>query len=81
MVHVPSVKGRPARDAPVTYGEDIDTCPVRCRRAHKAATLAAGAAPGGPAFLPVDQWGTRAPRVCRRTVSAGRSHAARSARA
>jgi hypothetical protein len=59
MVHVPSVKGRPERDAPVTYGEDVDTCPVRCWRAYKAAKLAAGAAPGGPAFLPVDQWGNQ----------------------
>ncbi|GAA3312241.1 hypothetical protein GCM10020295_83600 [Streptomyces cinereospinus] len=59
MVHVPSVKGRPERDVPVTYGEDIDTCPVRCWRAYKAAKLSAGAAPGGPAFLPVDQWGNQ----------------------
>jgi integrase len=57
MVHVPSVKGRPPRDAPVTYGEHADTCPVRCWNAYRAAKLAAGAAPGGPAFLPVDQWG------------------------
>ncbi|MFK0121622.1 hypothetical protein [Streptomyces sp. NPDC090994] len=62
MVHVPSVKGRPERDVPVTYGEDIDTCPVRCWRAYKAAKLAAGATPGGPAFLPVDQWGNQGTR-------------------
>lgn len=59
MVHIPSVKGRPERDAPVTYGEDIDTCPVRCWRAYQEAKLAAGAVPGGPAFLPVDQWGNQ----------------------
>ncbi|PJE97132.1 hypothetical protein CUT44_14210 [Streptomyces carminius] len=57
MVHVPSVKGRPARDVPVTYGEDRATCPVRCWQAWQEAKLAAGAEPGGPAFLPVDQWG------------------------
>ncbi|MGW9439626.1 hypothetical protein [Streptomyces sp. NPDC055607] len=57
IVHVPSVKGRPERDAPVTYGENRSTCPVRCWKAYKKAKLDAGAAPGGPAFLPVDQWG------------------------
>ncbi|MFJ5899440.1 hypothetical protein ACIQFZ_29145 [Streptomyces sp. NPDC093064] len=56
-VHVPSVKGRPARDVPVTYGENPDTCPVRCWLAWQEAKLAAGAAPDGPTFLPVDQWG------------------------
>lgn len=56
-VHVPSVKGRPARDVPVTYGQNADTCPVRCWLAWQAAKLAAGATPAGPAFLPVDQWG------------------------
>ncbi|MCX4231803.1 hypothetical protein [Streptomyces ortus] len=59
MVHVPSVKGRPPRPVPVTYGEDIDTCPVRCWRAYLQAKLTAGATPGGPAFLPVDQWGNQ----------------------
>lgn len=57
MVAVPSVKGRPPRKAPVTYGENRSTCPVRCWQAYRAAKLAAGAAPDGPAFLPVDQWG------------------------
>ncbi|MGN9763060.1 hypothetical protein [Streptomyces sp. SD31] len=56
-VHVPEVKDRPARDVPVTYGENADTCPVRCWLAWQTAKLAAGAKPGGPAFLPVDQWG------------------------
>ncbi|MGW5126962.1 hypothetical protein ACWEQ7_23540 [Streptomyces sp. NPDC004069] len=56
-VHVPSVKGRPARDVPVTYGENPDTCPVRCWLAWQEAKLAARASPDGPAFLPVDQWG------------------------
>ncbi|MEU6965131.1 tyrosine-type recombinase/integrase [Streptomyces chrestomyceticus] len=57
MVHVPSVKGRPDRDVPVTYGAHRDTCPVRCWLAYRTAKLAAGADPDGPAFLPVDQWG------------------------
>ncbi|WP_281154707.1 hypothetical protein [Streptomyces sp. HYC2] len=56
-VHVPSVKGRPPRDVPVTYGENRATCPVRCWRAWQEAKLAAGAEPSGPAFLSVDQWG------------------------
>ncbi|MFE4455664.1 hypothetical protein, partial [Streptomyces sp. NPDC056796] len=52
-VHVPSVKGRPPRDVAVAYGENPDTCPVRCWRAwREAADLTAG-----PAFLPVDQKG------------------------
>ncbi|MGN4160281.1 hypothetical protein ACRWOO_11450 [Streptomyces sp. NEAU-PBA10] len=57
MVSVPSVKGRPARKDPVTYGEHRSTCPVRCWQAYRDAKLAAGADPDGPAFLPVDQWG------------------------
>ncbi|WP_404200296.1 site-specific integrase [Streptomyces tauricus] len=57
MVHVPSVKGRPERKAPVTYGENRRTCPVHCWQAYKAAKLDAGAAEEGPAFLPVDQHG------------------------
>ncbi|MFF4173692.1 hypothetical protein [Streptomyces sp. NPDC001744] len=57
MVSVPSVKGRPARKDPVTYGENRSTCPVRCWQAYRLAKLAAGADPDGPAFLPVDQWG------------------------
>lgn len=56
-VHVPSVKGRPARDVVVSYGQNADTCAVRCWIAWHEAKLAAGAAPDGPAFLPVDQWG------------------------
>lgn len=56
-VHVPSVKARPPRDVAVAYGEHPDTCPVRCWLAWRQAKLAAGAAPGGPAFLSVDQWG------------------------
>lgn len=56
-VHIPSVKNRPARDVPVTYGDNPDTCPVRCWLAWQEAKLDAGAVPGGPAFLPVDQWG------------------------
>jgi hypothetical protein len=56
-VTVPSVKGRPPRPVPVTYGENRASCPVRCWLTWKEAKLAAGAAPDGPAFLPVDQWG------------------------
>ncbi|MEU2899633.1 hypothetical protein ABZ690_08095 [Streptomyces sp. NPDC006967] len=56
-VHVPSVKGRPPRDVPVTYGEHRASCPVRCWQAWQEAKLAAGADPDGPAFLSVDQWG------------------------
>ncbi|MEU9147993.1 hypothetical protein [Streptomyces sp. NPDC048349] len=56
-VLVPSVKGRPPRDVAVAYGEHPDTCPVRCWLAWQQSKLAAGAAPGGPAFRPVDQWG------------------------
>lgn len=56
-VHVPSVKGRPARDVVVFYGDHPETCPVRCWIAWQQAKLAASAAPGGPAYLPVDQWG------------------------
>jgi hypothetical protein len=56
-VHVPSVKGRPPRDVVVAYGQDADTCPVRCWLAWQEAKLAAGAAPSGPAYLPVDQHG------------------------
>ncbi|MFF9070470.1 hypothetical protein ACF09E_34510 [Streptomyces sp. NPDC014891] len=56
-VLVPSVKGRPPRDVVVSYGESADTCAVRCWIAWQQAKLAAGAAPGGPAYLPVSQWG------------------------
>jgi hypothetical protein len=56
-VHVPSVKGRPARDVVVSYGENADTCAVRCWIAWHGAKLGADAVPGGPAYLPVDQWG------------------------
>ncbi|WP_159045205.1 hypothetical protein [Streptomyces avermitilis] len=56
-VYVPSVKGRPPRTVPVTYGENRATCPVRCWRAWQEAKLAAGADPEGPALLSVDQWG------------------------
>jgi hypothetical protein len=52
-VHVPSVKGRPARDAVVAYREHIDSCPVRCWLAWKEAA----GLDGGPAFRPIDQWG------------------------
>ncbi|MGW5124539.1 hypothetical protein ACWEQ7_10885 [Streptomyces sp. NPDC004069] len=79
-VHVPSVKGRPARDVGVAYGENPDTCPVRCWLAWQAAKLAAGGVPVGPAFLPVDQWGnlgaTRlSPDGCGRAMSRAAQYA------
>ncbi|OEJ22475.1 hypothetical protein BGK67_33630 [Streptomyces subrutilus] len=57
-VDVPSVKGRPGRTVPVTYGEHPDSCPVRCWNAWLEAKLAAGAESGGPALVYVDQWGS-----------------------
>lgn len=56
-VRVPGVQGCPDRPVTVLYGEHPATCPVRCWLAWRTAKLAAGAHPGGPAFLPVDQWG------------------------
>ncbi|MFB7899923.1 integrase, partial [Streptomyces xiamenensis] len=52
-VHVPSVKGRPARDVVVHYGKNPDTCPVRAYLTWRAAA----AIHGGPAFRPIDRWG------------------------
>lgn len=79
-VHVPSVKGRPARDVPVAYGESADTCAVRCWIAWQEAKLAAGAAPDGPAFLPVSQWGALgterlSPDGCGRAITRSAKHA------
>lgn len=79
-VHVPSVKGRPARDVVVSYGEHADTCAVRCWIAWREAKLAAGADPDGPAYLPVDQWGnlgeTRlSPDGCGRAVARSAKYA------
>ncbi|MEU2856783.1 hypothetical protein [Streptomyces syringium] len=79
-VHVPSVKGRPPRDVIVYYGEHPDTCPVRCWLAWQQAKLAAGADPGGPAYLPVDQWGhlgtqRLSPDGCGRAITRTAQHA------
>lgn len=52
-VHVPAVKGRPARDVVVRYGQHPDTCPVRAWLTWKAATGISA----GPAFQPIDMWG------------------------
>lgn len=52
-VHVPAVKGRPPRDVVVSYGKNVDTCPVRAWLTWRAA---AGIT-AGPAFLPIDVWG------------------------
>jgi hypothetical protein len=79
-VHVPSVKSRPARDVVVSYGENVDTCAVRCWIAWQEAKLAAGAAPDGPAYVPVDQWGNfgtarLSPDGCGRAISRSAHHA------
>jgi integrase len=69
-VHVPSVKGRPARDVVVSYGKNPDTCPVRAWLTWRAA---AGLS-SGPAFLPIDRWGnvgnhTLSPDACRDIIA------------
>jgi integrase len=53
VVHVPSVKGRPARTVPVAFGEHAATCPVRlwlswCEALGRTT---------GPAFVPVNEAG------------------------
>jgi integrase len=52
-VHVPAVKGRPPRDVVVSYGRNVDTCPVRAWLTWRAT---AGIT-SGPAFLPINVWG------------------------
>ncbi|ONK09557.1 Site-specific recombinase XerD [Streptomyces sp. MP131-18] len=52
-VHVPSVKGRPARDVVVGYGKSPDTCPVRAWLTWRAAADIMR----GAAFVPIDRWG------------------------
>lgn len=52
-VHVPSVKGLPARKVRVAYGKNPDTCPVRAWLVWKAA---AGLT-SGPAFRPISVHG------------------------
>lgn len=52
-VHVPSVKGRPARDVEIAYGEHPDSCPVL----NWLAWRGAAGIDGGPAYRSVDQWG------------------------
>ncbi|MFG2412259.1 site-specific integrase [Streptomyces goshikiensis] len=52
-VHVPSVKGLPARKVRVAYGKNPDTCPVRAWLVWKAA---AGLT-DGPAFRPISVHG------------------------
>ncbi|SHL76555.1 hypothetical protein [Streptomyces yunnanensis] len=69
-VHVPSVKGRPARDVVVHCGKNPDTCPVRAWLTWRAA---AGIT-SGPAFLPIDVWGnlgdhTLSPAACRDIIA------------
>lgn len=52
-VHVPSVKGRPARDVVVAFGEHAATCPVRLWLTWHAKL----GRTTGPAFVPVDETG------------------------
>ncbi|MFE7212471.1 tyrosine-type recombinase/integrase [Streptomyces sp. NPDC057611] len=52
-VHVPSVKGRPPRDADVAFGQHPESCPVLAWLAWQGAAELAE----GPAFRSVDQWG------------------------
>ncbi|MCX4801801.1 hypothetical protein OG594_09070 [Streptomyces sp. NBC_01214] len=52
-VHVPSVKGLPARKVRVAYGKNPDTCPVRAWLVWRAA---AGLT-AGPAFRPISVHG------------------------
>ncbi|MBT2478125.1 tyrosine-type recombinase/integrase [Streptomyces sp. ISL-94] len=56
-VHVPSVKGRPARDVEIAWGAHPDSCPVLNWLAWKGAAEAAGLGDSGPAFRAVDRWG------------------------
>lgn len=79
IVHVPSVKGRPARDTTVAYGENPTTCPVRAYTAWIEAKHAAGHV-GGPVFLPIDRWGhvgsqRLSPAACRDIISRGAQRA------
>jgi integrase len=69
-VHVPSVKGRPARDVVVAYGKSPDTCPVRSWLTWQSA---AGVS-SGPAFVAIDKWGHLgtghlAPEACREVIA------------
>ncbi|MFF5703379.1 integrase [Streptomyces sp. NPDC012794] len=69
-VHVPSVKGRPARDVVVAYGKNPDTCPVRAWLTWRAA---AGIT-AGPAFLPISVHGALgsdglSPAACREIIA------------
>lgn len=53
VVHVPSVKGRPARNVPVAFGEHAATCPVRLWLAWREEL----GRTDGPAFVPVSEDG------------------------
>jgi hypothetical protein len=54
VVHVPSVKKRPARNVPVAFGEHAATCPVRLWLAWREVL----GRTDGPAFVPVNEVGT-----------------------
>lgn len=69
-VHVPGVKGRPARDVVVAYGKNPDTCPVRAWLTWKAAASITS----GPAFVAIDVWGNLgaghlSPEACREIIA------------
>lgn len=53
VVHVPSVKGRPARNVPVAFGEHAATCPVRLWLSWREQLGRSD----GPAFVPVGETG------------------------
>ena len=53
VVHVPSVKKRPARNVPVAFGEFAATCPVRLWLSWREAL----GRTSGPAFVPVTETG------------------------
>lgn len=80
-VHVPAVKGRPARPVVVAYGRNPDTCPVRAWLTWKAA---AGITTG-PAFLPISVHGAigtgaLSPAACREIIARSAERAGLSVR-
>ncbi|MFE2850540.1 tyrosine-type recombinase/integrase [Streptomyces lavendulae] len=80
-VHVPAVKGRPARDVVVAYGRNPDTCPVRAWSTWKAAASITS----GPAFLPISVHGAigtdpLSPAACREIIARSAERAGLSVR-
>lgn len=64
-VHVYRHKVREWTDAPVMYGTDPDTCPVRALRSYLLALAEAGRT-DGPLFVRIDRHGRVAPPMLRR---------------